>query len=468
MQEHTPSCIHSFRNHIRRPGDLIVADLVGPLPISYDNMKYVLVIQDFSSRLTTTIPLRDKTEAKNQFIDWMKQFMTTTSFKIKSIPTDNGSEFKNSTILTFTTQHGIAHELSIPYEHHQNGLIECTNRTIIEIEQTSLISAGIPVQFWPYSFKHAAFIFNRVLHADLDKMPYKIFSGLKPTLSLLKVFGAKAYLFNHLHRKDLGPRGILGYHMGISPDSKGLIFWIPKKGNFFMKSASVKFDENNFYHIPKDQILSSIQVLDLMDNSMVKEIELQDSLICSLNTQSNLCDVILTSLKEVSLLPDKELWEEAMNDEITSMEEEKVFELTDLSTVLKTQKISDILSSKWVFAKKTAPLCYKARLVARGFQQTRGINFEETFAPTLTFGALWLLLSIAISNNWTIKTFDVKVAFLHSIINMPVFIWPPQGMAVGRDQDNRQCATPRSTNAQPPLFENQPNNDQHAQITAHD
>ncbi|MBW0547320.1 hypothetical protein O181_087035 [Austropuccinia psidii MF-1] len=36
------------------------------------------------------------------------------------------------------------------------------------------------------------------------------------------------------------------------------------------------------------------------------------------------------------------------------------------------------------------------------------------------------------------------------------------------DQDDRQCATPRSTNAQPPPFENQPNNDQHAHITEHD
>ncbi|MBW0481181.1 hypothetical protein O181_020896 [Austropuccinia psidii MF-1] len=158
---------------------------------------------------------------------------------------------------------------------------------------------------------------------------------------------------------------------------------------------------------------------------------MQDLLICSLNTQFNLCDVIPTSLKEISLLPDKELWEKAMNDEITSMVEEEVFELTDLSTVLQTQQVSNILSSKWVFAKKTAPLRYKACLVARGFRQTRGINFEETFALTLTFGALRLLLSMAISNNWAIKTFDMKVAFLHSIIDMPIFIWLPQGMAIG-------------------------------------
>ncbi|MBW0513327.1 hypothetical protein O181_053042 [Austropuccinia psidii MF-1] len=102
------------QNHIWGPGDLVVANLVGPLPISYNNMKYVLIIQDFFSRLMAAIPLCNKTEAKIQFIDWMKQFTTTTSFKIKSIRTNNGSEFRKSTVSAFTTQHGIAHELSIP------------------------------------------------------------------------------------------------------------------------------------------------------------------------------------------------------------------------------------------------------------------------------------------------------------------------------------------------------------------
>ncbi|MBW0486087.1 hypothetical protein O181_025802 [Austropuccinia psidii MF-1] len=115
----TPSC-----KHIRNPGDLIVADLMGPLPISHDQMKYALTIQDFHSRLTAVIPLCDKTKAKSQLINWITRFTTATSFHLKCIRTDNGSEFKNATICTFLTQHGIAHETSIPYENHQNGQIK--------------------------------------------------------------------------------------------------------------------------------------------------------------------------------------------------------------------------------------------------------------------------------------------------------------------------------------------------------
>ncbi|MBW0532077.1 hypothetical protein O181_071792 [Austropuccinia psidii MF-1] len=157
----TPSC-----KHIKNPGDLIVAYLMGPLPISHDQMKYVLTIQDFHSRLTAVIPLRDKTKAKSQLINWITRFTTATSFHVKCIRTDNGSEFKNATLYTFLTQHGIAHETSIPYEHHQNGRIECTNQTILEIARTLLILVRIPVALWLFAFKHTAYIFNQMVHFD--------------------------------------------------------------------------------------------------------------------------------------------------------------------------------------------------------------------------------------------------------------------------------------------------------------
>ncbi|MBW0576385.1 hypothetical protein O181_116100, partial [Austropuccinia psidii MF-1] len=110
------------------------------------------------------------------------------------------------------------------------------------------------------------------------------------------------------------------------------------------------------------------------------------------------------------------------------MKEEEVFIMKNLKDALKEVPCESILSTKWVFVRK--PERFKARLVARGFRQIHGIYYEETFAPTPTFGALRLLFSIATTNNWPIKTFDVKVAFLHSIIDKPVYVWPPQGMNI--------------------------------------
>ncbi|MBW0566612.1 hypothetical protein O181_106327 [Austropuccinia psidii MF-1] len=107
---------------------------------------------------------------------------------------------------------------------------------------------------------------------------------------------------------------------------------------------------------------------------------------------------------------------------------EKAFTTFNLHDTLKEVLHKSILSTKWVFTKK--PEKFKSRLVVCGFLQIHGINYDETFAPTPTFNSLRLLFSTACFNRWKVRTFDVKVAFLHSLIDKPVYVWPPMGMNI--------------------------------------
>ncbi|MBW0547306.1 hypothetical protein O181_087021 [Austropuccinia psidii MF-1] len=416
------------RRIVNMPGDMIAADLIGPLPLSIDGKKYALVIQDLFSRLTAVIALTDKSEAKSQLRLWMIRFETMTKFNIRAIRTDNGAEFCNHFFNDFLKEKGILHELSVPYEHHQNGQIERTNRTISEIARTSLIAANLPSSLWTYAFRHAVWIFNRTLHSDSKRTPYQLVGSHKPSMIQLRVFGAKAFIFNHQAKKDLGQRGFVGYHLGISQDSKGWLFWLPERGTV-IRLASVKFDEDTFFQ-PKQSVLSSIQINNIFDDSMIKQINLQDSFISELNSLNDLSLTMPSTYKEAMTSPQAVLWKQAINDELNSMSEQNVFIETNLQDALKEVPRESILSTKWVFAKKGKPERFKGRLVARGFRQIHGINFEETFAPTPTFGALRMLFSIACRKKWALRTFDVKVAFLHSLIDKPVYIWPPNGLNV--------------------------------------
>ncbi|MBW0494790.1 hypothetical protein O181_034505 [Austropuccinia psidii MF-1] len=139
---------------------MIVADLIGPLPLSIDKKWYALIIQDSFSRLTAFIPLHDKTEARTHVKTWMVQFMNTMKISIKGLRMDNGTEFRNNAMDKFLKEKGIVHEYSMPYEYHQNRKIELMNRTISEIARTSLIAARLPATIWPWAFKHAMWIFN--------------------------------------------------------------------------------------------------------------------------------------------------------------------------------------------------------------------------------------------------------------------------------------------------------------------
>ncbi|MBW0589603.1 hypothetical protein O181_129318 [Austropuccinia psidii MF-1] len=219
------------RNLVRQPGDVVLADLIGPLLEGVGTAKYALLIQDSFSSLTAVVPLRNKSEAKSQLKAWILRFNNSTDYHVKCLQTNNGLEFKNDFLDAFTSANGIVREYLIRYEHHQNGQIELTNRTIGEMAQKCLLEANLLAHLWPYAFKHAVWIFNRVLHLRDTKTPYELVSGLKPSLLPLRTFGAKGFIYDLLFWKYLTARAIVGYNLGITPDSKGWAFWLPEKNS---------------------------------------------------------------------------------------------------------------------------------------------------------------------------------------------------------------------------------------------
>ena len=60
--------------------------------------------------------------------------------------------------------------------------------------------------------------------------------------------------------------------------------------------------------------------------------------------------------------------------------------------------------------------CYKARLVAKGFKQRYGLDYEDTFSPVVKAATIRLVLSLAVSNQWTIRQLDVQNVFLHGVL----------------------------------------------------
>ncbi|GKD77665.1 putative retrotransposon ty1-copia subclass protein, partial [Tanacetum coccineum] len=96
--------------------------------------------------------------------------------------------------------------------------------------------------------------------------------------------------------------------------------------------------------------------------------------------------------KAALLDPESKKWLNAMNVEMQSMRDNEVWELVDLPPNGKT------VGHKWLFKKKTdmdgAIHTYKALLVTKGFTQTLGIDYEETFSPVVDIRAIRILIAI--------------------------------------------------------------------------
>ena len=121
-------------------------------------------------------------------------------------------------------------------------------------------------------------------------------------------------------------------------------------------------------------------------------------------------------------------WRQAMLKEIKAIEENETWQLVDPPLGCRP------ISLKWVYKVKRdelgAIVKHKVRLVARGFVQREGIDFEKVFALVACIESVCLLLALAAAKDWRVHHLDVKLAFLNGELAEMVFVRQPPGFTV--------------------------------------
>ncbi|GBN59849.1 Retrovirus-related Pol polyprotein from transposon TNT 1-94 [Araneus ventricosus] len=96
------------------------------------------------------------------------------------------------------------------------------------------------------------------------------------------------------------------------------------------------------------------------------------------------------------------------------------------------------IGSRWVYKiKKNANgtvQCFKAHLVAKGYSQKVGMNFNETFSPVVRWDTIRTLLGVAAYKKLKLVQFDVKTAFLYGDLQEDIYMHQPQGFEDGTGQ----------------------------------
>ncbi|KAJ4744212.1 Transposon Ty1-GR1 Gag-Pol polyprotein [Rhynchospora pubera] len=139
--------------------------------------------------------------------------------------------------------------------------------------------------------------------------------------------------------------------------------------------------------------------------------------------------------------PDSKEWLKAMESEMQSMYDNKVWTLVDLPNGVKP------VENKWIFKRKVDMdgnlTIYKARLVAKGYKQIHGIDYEETFSPVVMFKSIRIMLAIAAFYDYEIWQMDVKTAFLNGNLEEDVYMTQPECF-VDPKNANKVCKLQRS------------------------
>ena len=127
---------------------------------------------------------------------------------------------------------------------------------------------------------------------------------------------------------------------------------------------------------------------------------------------------------------DKELWNGGMDEEMSSLEANKTW------TLVKRLKDRKVIGCKWVYRKKPGipgveKPRHKSRLVAKGYSQREGIDYQEVFSPVVKHVSIRFLLAITVNEDLELEQLDVKTAFLHGVIEEEIFMEQPDGFEQG-------------------------------------
>ncbi|UYV84430.1 hypothetical protein LAZ67_X002144 [Cordylochernes scorpioides] len=464
--------VHTDGNQESYPFEAIYVDLCGPMRInSLGGSIYFLTIVDGFSRIIFVEFLKDKLSAAEVLKKFIVKRENELNSKLKRLRTDNGTEFINKNLETFIESRGIKHELTTPYTPRSNGRVERANRTLLDKGRTLLADFQLPLHFWAEAVNTAAYLYNLTPTTnDPDTTPMEKWKGKKPSVSHIMRFGCEVFykLENH-QRHKLEAKSKRGIFVGYSRCRRAYrVFDITAR--VILETADIHFRENNNVISEEKQSDNNtdtdtyffIQEDEQLDNHVLSDVDIEEPAPDTMNnrqTESSVSDrpqrtrtipkrfddyVLATTnetipkdYEEAIACGDKKHWENAMLEEIQNMYSHQVWELVPRPVNAK------VVKSKWVFkiSKDQENKTYKARLVAMGYNQIPGRDYNESFSPVIKNATLRTILSMAATKDSVIKLFDVKAAYLNGNIENTIFMEQPAGFVQDR---NKVCKLNKS------------------------
>ncbi|SGY12370.1 BQ5605_C011g06486 [Microbotryum silenes-dioicae] len=436
--------------------------------VDFQGRKAYLAIVDQYSTAKWTFPLKTKSaeEVTRVWITFRQGVEKMAGRKIKRVHTDNGTEFTNKLIGADFQSQSILHETSAPYTPQQNGTVERFNGLLMVIIRAVLAASKLSWKYWLYALAYTTFVANRILHAKLEgKTAYEVFYGKKPKVSHFCPFGSTLYA-------QVPKSNEYNYRVLVDPNSDHKVIVTRDISVLEHKSEQVGVPEVTTLPVGPDEEKGPVDNDDVVVDELQDQVdgeqmpparqnrprwEYGDPAVKGRNpgryeeidanneiphcTRSQRRDaeqqVMYGSAMSVSLPPVPSNYEEAM----ASPEADKWIAVikAELDAMARHQVLIDsdlpsgarALGSKWVFTRKENAqgevTRYKARLVAQGFAQRPGIDYNETFAPVARPSTILSLVGTAAAQGLFLEQFDFDSAFLNGTMTEMVYMKYPKG-----------------------------------------
>ncbi|GJT01188.1 retrovirus-related pol polyprotein from transposon TNT 1-94 [Tanacetum coccineum] len=424
-KQHRASCKKIEERTVREPLELLHMDLFGPVSVeSVNRKKYCLVVTDDCSKFSWVFFLAYKDETYDMLHDLIVGLENKLRHKVKTIRCDHGTEFKNQLMNEFCAKKGIKREYSIARTPQQNGVAERKNRTLIEAARTMLADSLLPIQFWAEAVNTACYVLNRVLVTKPQmKTPYEILMGRSPNISFMRPFGCSLTILNTLDHcmvqesqtvfhvnflrirrinRDEGPDWMFDLEL-LTPVHEYFLY-IPVRKENYADSKEQGISCDDVEDLDDQQfIVHTAQPMHPEERTAAKEVPViafeKEKRRISIAKGKECVDSTFT-LSTANTPPQStgntptDSDDDIPKDGIFSTNSFDAEELQEVWVLCDLPEGKRVIGTKWVFRNKRDErgtiIKNKARLVAQGYRQEEGVDYDEVFCTVAEIEAIRL------------------------------------------------------------------------------
>nr|GEV55890.1 hypothetical protein [Tanacetum cinerariifolium] len=409
-----------------------------------------------------------KDETPEVVIKFIQQIQVGLNKTVRYVRTGNGREFVNHTLTKYYERIGIFHQKIVPRTPQQNGVVKRRNRTLIEAARTMLIFSKALIFLWAEDAATAEDLGKLQLTADIGIFvgyapsrkgtgpapnfltPGQISSGLVPNSVPVTPYTPPTnkeleILFQPMFDEYLEP------HHAVRSVPPAQAVQAPVNSAGTPSSTTIDQDAPSLSISPSS---STLQSHSLHQGIAAEPNYMEDHTVAPIDNNpfvnvfvpephseaSSSGDISSTESPYVSqTLHHLKRWSKDYPlDNVIGNPSRLVSNKKQLATDALWCLYSSVLSKvkpknfkSWIYKVKLDEygdvLKNKAWLVAKGYRQEEGIDFEESIAPVARIEAIRIFIANAASRNMTIYHMDVKTAFLNGELKEEVYVSQPGG-----------------------------------------
>nr|GEW01533.1 ribonuclease H-like domain-containing protein [Tanacetum cinerariifolium] len=451
-KQHKASCKAKIASCVNQPLQILYMDLFGP-----------------TSDETTPILKDFIRQAENQF-----------NHKVKTIQSDNGTEFKNHNLIEFCGSKRIKREYSNARTPQQNGVAERNNMTLIEVARAMLADSFLPTTFWAKAVNTACYVLNRVLVTKpQNKTPYELLTGPKEANHSAGteanddqdtnseetdlhdeyfVLHEELEKLKRQEKEDNNAARKEATHetQDVNTNSTNLLNVVSIPVSVVGPSRALNDAEPSY---PDDPLMPHLEDIYASLNTGIFNNSFYDDegVVTDFNNFKIAMNFSPTPTTRIHTIhPKTQILEDPLSAVQTRSKVYKNSETHALVSYIQKQqrnnhkdfqnylfayflsqvkpkKISQALEDEsWVDAmnkkdERGVVVRNKARLVSQGHRQEEGIDYEVVFAPVARIEAIRIFLAFASYMGFIVYQMDVKSAFLYGTIDEEVYVIQPLG-----------------------------------------